>query len=375
MSDTRTIMLADPVLGTDEKRALEAVIDSNWLTMGPRVAEFERAFAKVHGVETAVAVNSCTAGLHLSLLALDIGPGDEVLVPSLTFVASVNVILYVGAKPVFVDIESPERPNISIADAQKKCTDRTKAVIVVHYGGYLVDLPAWRSFADERGLVLIEDAAHAPGVEPVGRYGDTAAFSFFTNKNMTTAEGGMVFARQESVIEKVRRLRAHGMTTDTMQRDRGHAFSYDVIMLGYNYRLDELRAAIGLVQLSHLATWNARRRELSEYYRRRFAEDLPGVSVPFQQGHETSAHLLPILLREGEDRGKVMERLRETGIQSSIHYPPVHQFTYYQKQFPGISLPKTEEFFRREITLPLHPTLTENDVDNIISAVRNALKQ
>lgn len=375
MSNPKTIMLADPVLGEAEKRALESVIDSNWLTMGPRVAEFERAFAAAHGVETAVAVNSCTSGLHLSLLALGIGPGDEVLVPSLTFVASVNVVLYVGAKPVFVDIESLERPNISIADAERKCTDRTKAVIVVHYGGYLVDLPAWRSFADERGIMLIEDAAHAPGVGAVGRYGDAAAFSFFTNKNMTTAEGGMVFARQESVIEKVRRLRAHGMTTDTLQRDRGHAFSYDVTMLGYNYRLDELRAAIGLVQLSHLPIWNARRRELSGYYRRRFAEDLPAVSVPFQQGHETAAHLLPILLREGEDRGKVMERLRQAGIQSSIHYPPVHLFNYYQKQFPGISLPQTERFFRREITLPLHPTLTEDDVDIVVGAVQNAVTQ
>jgi len=375
MSKPKTVMLADPVLGEEEKRALESVIDSNWLTMGPRVAEFEHAFAVAHGVEAAVAVNSCTSGLHLSLLALGIGPGDEVLVPSLTFVASVNVVLYVGATPVFVDILNPEQPHISIADATQKCTDRTKAVIIMHYGGYLVDLPAWRSFADERGIVLIEDAAHAPGVGAVGRYGDATAFSFFTNKNMTTAEGGMVFAREESTIEQIRRLRAHGMTTDTLQRDRGHAFSYDVTMLGYNYRMDELRAAMGLVQLSHLPTWNARRRELTEYYRRRFAENLPEVTVPFRSDHETAAHLLPILLREGEDRGKVMERLRQAGIQSSIHYPPVHLFSYYQKKLPGISLPQTERFFSREITLPLHPTLTEKEVDIVVGAVQKSVAQ
>jgi dTDP-4-amino-4,6-dideoxygalactose transaminase len=373
MSSLKKISLAEPVLGLDEKRALESVIDSNWITMGARVAEFERAFATAHNVVDAVAVDTCTAGLHLGLLALGVGPGDEVLVPSLTFVASVNVVLYVGATPVFVDIESLERPHISISDAEKKLTNRTKAIIVVHYGGYLVDLPAWRAFADAHGLALIEDAAHAPGVESVGCYGDAAAFSFFANKNMTTAEGGMVFAREPAVLDRVRRLRAHGMTTGTFERDRGHAFSYDVTMLGYNYRMDELRAAVGLVQLSRLMESNAKRRLLSNYYRRHFA-GMSSLSVPFSDGDKTSAHLLPILLAEEGRRDAVMERLRHDGIQSSIHYPPAHLFSYYRTRFPGISLPETERFFAREITLPLHPQLTESDVDCVVSAVRNALK-
>ena len=173
------ISLSTPILGEEEKRALCEVIDSGWLTMGDRVAAFEKAFAKLHGVDDAVAVNSCTAALHLSLKALGIGPGDEVLVPSLTFVATVNAVLYVGATPVFVDIEAIDIPHISIDDAKAKLTSKTKAVIVMHYGGYLVDLKAWRAFADDNGLLLIEDAAHAPAVGAVGRFSDAATFSFF----------------------------------------------------------------------------------------------------------------------------------------------------------------------------------------------------
>ena len=188
------ISLSTPILGEEEKRALCEVIDSGWLTMGDRVAAFEKAFADLHGVDDAVAVNSCTAALHLSLKALGIGPSDEVLVPSLTFVATANAVLYVGATPVFVDIDAIDIPHISIDDAKSKLTGRTKAVIVMHYGGYLVDLKAWRAFADDNDLLLIEDAAHAPAVGAVGRFSDAASFSFFSNKNMSTAEGGMVLA-------------------------------------------------------------------------------------------------------------------------------------------------------------------------------------
>jgi dTDP-4-amino-4,6-dideoxygalactose transaminase len=234
------MLLGNPVLGEEEKQALSEVIDSGWLTMGERVAAFEKAFADLHGVGNAVAVNSCTAGLHLCLTALGIGPGDEVLVPSVTFVATVNAVVYAGAAPVFVDIINRELPHISIADAEARCTLKTRAVIVMHYGGYLVDLAAWRRFADAHDLLLIEDAAHAPGIAEVGRWGDAAAFSFFTNKNMTTAEGGMVVARDPVVAQRIRQMRGHGMTKSTLERHRGHAYSYDVTMLGYNYRLDEL---------------------------------------------------------------------------------------------------------------------------------------
>lgn len=373
MNDKRMIPLFSPQLGEEEKQALCEVIDSGWLTMGEKVSAFERAFAELHGVENAVAVNSCTAGLHLSLKALNIGPGDEVVVPSLSFVATVNAVLYVGATPVFVDIQGINRPHISLEDTKERCTPRTKAVIVMHYGGYPVDLAAWRSFSDEKGLIMIEDAAHAPAVGGVGRWSDAAAFSFFSNKNMSTAEGGMIIARDASVLQRMRHLRAHGMTTDTLTRHRGHAHSYDVTMLGYNYRMDELRAAMGLVQLPRLRNWNKRRFELSKYYRQILAALLPEVVVPFDQAHETAAHLMPILLPNGIDRQRMMNRLRSDGIQTSIHYPPIHLFSYYLERFPRVNLPKTEEFCARELTLPLHPSLTEDDVKRVVESLQKTI--
>lgn len=367
------ISLGDPVLGEDEKEALGAVIDGKWLTMGERVGAFEKAFAELHGAENAVAVNSCTAGLHLCLIAFGLGPGDEVLVPALTFVATVNAIMYTGATPIFVDIEGIDLPHMSLDDGQAKCTPRTKAVIVMHYGGYLVNLPLWHSFADNHGLILIEDAAHAPATGEVGRWGDASVFSFFTNKNMTTAEGGMLLALDPSVLEQFRYLRSHGMTTNTLDRYRGHAYTYDVTMLGYNYRMDELRAAIGLVQLARLANWNARRRQLTDYYHRCLSAQRIGVSVPFSSCHETAAHLMPILLKKNVNRASVMEQLRQAGIQTSIHYPPVHLFSYYKKRFPETDLPITEEYFARELSLPLHPSLNEKDVEIVVDALRAAI--
>jgi dTDP-4-amino-4,6-dideoxygalactose transaminase len=370
---TKVISLSEPILGELEKEALCAVIDSNWLTMGDRVTQFERAFADLHGAFDAVAVSSCTAGLHLCLEALGVGPGDEVLVPSLTFVATANSVLYAGASPVFVDIESDRLPHIALEDAKAKCSPRTKAVIVMHYGGYLVDLPAWRSFADDHGLVLIEDAAHAPATGEVGRWSDASAFSFFANKNMSTAEGGMVLGREKSTLERVRRMRSHGMTTGTLDRHRGHAYSYDVTTLGYNYRMDELRAAVGNVQLKRLPEWNGRRSELALQYREKLAAVLPEINIPFTREHKTASHLMPILLPATRNREKVMAELREAGVQTSIHYPPVHKFSYYLKNFPGVRLPKTEGFCNTELTLPLHPSLTEGDVNRVVESLREAV--
>lgn len=373
MQKKTVLSLGDPVLGEEEKQALCEVIDSGWLTMGERVASFERAFADMHGMPGAVAVNSCTSGLHLCLLALGIGPGDEVLVPSLTFVATINAVLYAGATPVFVDTEAPDVPHISLTDADRKYTAKTKAVMVMHYGGYLVDLPAWRCFADDRKIALVEDAAHSPAVGEVGKWGDASAFSFFTNKNMTTAEGGMSLARDAEVLAKMRSLRAHGMTTGTLERHRGHAYSYDVTMLGYNYRMNELQAAMGLAQLVRLPQWNARRRELSAHYRKLLAEQTPTVTVPFSAAHETAAHLLAIILPEGVNRQGVMDALREAGVQSSIHYPPAHLFSFYREKIPDVSLPHTEAFCSRELTLPLHPGLDEEDVEQVVSALTQVL--
>ncbi|MGI0024285.1 MAG: DegT/DnrJ/EryC1/StrS family aminotransferase, partial [Nitrososphaera sp.] len=356
-TDDKRILLATPVVGQEEKLALCRIIDSGWLTMGEHVSAFEEAFARLHGAGSAIATGSCTAGLHMCLAALDIGPGDEVLVPSLTFVATVNAVLHVGATPVFVDIEQDDLPHMSLADAETKCTHKTKAAIIMHYGGYLMDTRAWRSFTNTYNLRLIEDAAHAPGSDGIGHWSDAAVFGFFSNKNMTTAEGGMIIGINADVRERIRSLRTHGMTTDTLKRDRGHAYSYDVTLLGYNYRMDELRAAVGITQLPHLTRWNARRRELSALYRQRLAQHVPDIVVPFSDDWKTAAHLMPILLPMGTDRHSIMECLNRRSIQTSIHYPPVHQFSYYRRRFPSLRVLKTESFCEREMTLPLHPLL------------------
>lgn len=368
------LLVSEPCLGEAEKTALVQVVDSGWITMGDRVRSFERAFAEEHGVADAVAVNSCTAGLHLAVEALGIRPGDEVLVPSLSFVATANCILYAGATPVFVDIESTERPLMSLADAARKCTQRTRAVIVMHYAGCVADGDAWRKFAEERRLYLIEDAAHAAGAHRAGTFGDAAAFSFFGNKNMTTAEGGMVFARDRAVLERMRQLRGHGMTSDTRQRLAARAPSYDVTMLGWNYRMDEFRAAIGLVQLQFLRRWNERRANLARLYRSALAERCSGVCVPFSDAdRQSSHHILPAVLPDGSDRDAVMTRMREAGVQTTVHYPPIHRMSFYRDQLPPQHLPVTESFSRRELSLPLHPKLEGSDVENVVSALADAL--
>lgn len=373
------LLVAEPWLGEDEKAALADVVDSGWITMGDQVRAFELAFAEAHGASDAAAVSSCTGALHLAMAALDIGPGDEVLVPSLSFVATANSVLYAGAEPVFVDIESLDVPVISYADAAAKCTPRTKAVVVMHYGGYLVDPHRWRSFAQSHGLLLIEDAAHAVGLDrgpgAAAVYGDLAAFSFYGNKNMTTAEGGMIIAREPDMLDRVKQMRSHGMTTGTMQRLAGHDLTYDVTMLGYNYRMDELRAAVGLVQLRSLRQWNDRRAMLAATYRQLLQLRCPEVAVPFTSPRPSCHHIMPVVLPDGADRQLVADRLREAGIRTTVHYPAIHRFSWYQTHIASPRLPRTEEFCRRELTLPLHPKMDERDVEAVTLALAEALRR
>ncbi len=367
------LLVAAPIVGTQEKAALSEVIDSGWLTMGDRVRSFEQAFAKAHGAQDSVAVNSCTAALHLILQALGIGPGDEVLVPALTFVATSNCVLYVGATPVFVDIESTDVPLMSLQEAEARCTARTKAIILVHFGGYLADRAAWQPLARRKGLMLIEDAAHAPGLKEAGTFGEAAAFSFYGNKNMTTAEGGAIIARDPALLETMRQARGHGMTSGTHQRLNSRTPHYDVTMLGFNYRMDELRAAIGLVQLNSLASWNEARRHLVDQYRRLIAERCPAVKVPFAAPRTSSHHLMAVLLPTGLARQDVIDHLRTRGIQTTIHYGPVHQLTLYRQLCPGVHLPRTEDFAQRELTLPLHPAMDADDVEMVVAALADAV--
>ena len=370
----KELPLAPPTLGAEERDALARVIDSGWITMGECVGQFEEIFAAAHGIEHGVAVSSATAGLHLALAACGIGEGDEVIVPALTFVSTANAALHAGGRPVLAEIESIDRPLISLEDVQRRITTNTRAIVVVHYGGWLCPMKDWRALADKNGLKLIEDAAHAPGMNGVGRHSDAAVFSFYGNKNMTTAEGGMVLTRDEDLAGRIRRLRSHAMTTLTLDRHAGHAFSYDVTDLGYNFRIDELRAALGLVQLERLAQWNDKRRELVGKYRDAFNQSNIGIRLPFNADELTSGHLCPALLPEGCDRQRIMSGLREEKIHSSVHYPPIHRFSFYRELLGEQRLPVTEEFTARELSLPLHPALTHEDVDRVVSTLASLLE-
>jgi dTDP-4-amino-4,6-dideoxygalactose transaminase len=333
------------------------------------VRAFEKAFAEVHAAPDAVAVNSCTAGLHLALQALGIGPGDEVLVPSMSFVATASAVMYTGARPVFVDIESPETPLMSAADAAAKCTSRTKAAIVMHYGGYLADGSIWRDLARSHSIFLIEDSAHAIGNGRVALFSDVAVFSFYGNKNMTTGEGGMILSADAAVLERTRKARGHGLTTDTLQRLHGRPATYDVTTLGYNYRMNELNAAIGLVQLNKLDHWNRRREQLTIDYRELMAEMCPHIQIPFAANWRSAHHILPALLPAHVDRDRLMSMLRTMGIQTSFHYPPIHLLSLYRSMYPDLHLAHTEAFGSRELTLPLHPKMRAVDVDRVIRAL------
>jgi dTDP-4-amino-4,6-dideoxygalactose transaminase len=366
------LLVSEPNLGADEKAALAEVIDSNWITMGGRVRAFEQAFADMHGAAEAVAVSSCTAALHLALDALEIGRGDEVLVPSLSFVATANSVVYCGAQPVFVDIESFDRPLMDPADAAGKLSPRTRAVVVMHYGGMLCDPAVWRDFADRHGLMIVEDSAHAVGAERGKVYGDAAAFSFYGNKNITTGEGGMVISHDPVVTERIRRKRGAGMTSGTYQRLGLRAGSYDVTMLGYNYRMTELNAAIGLKQLEKLADWNRRRRDLMAAYGNAIARICPDVRFPFCDATATP-HIMAAVLPAYADRMAVMGGLRDDGVQTSMHYPPIHTLSWYRERFPDIRLPTTEAFAALELTLPLHAKMTPADVEHVVASLARHL--
>src|SRR2546426_2825918 len=260
-------------------------LDSAWITAGSRTQAFEKAFAELTGTSEAVAVSNGTAALFLALKALDVGPGDEVLCPSMTFVATAAAVLQCGAEPVFVDIHSLEDPTMDPDDAAQKITSRTKAILPVHYAGIPADMNRLCALAESRGLFIVEDAAHAPGAYLEGRacgsFGQAGCFSFFGNKNITTAEGGMITTTDSRLAARLRLLRSHGMTVTSWDRDKGRPAQYDVLELGYNFRFDDIRAAVGLAQLAKLEHFNRQRAKLVQRYNRRFAEANLKVILPF----------------------------------------------------------------------------------------------
>jgi dTDP-4-amino-4,6-dideoxygalactose transaminase len=379
------IPLADIDIGQDEIAAVTDVLRSRWLSMGPVTAEFERDFAAYVGVKYAFAVTNCTAALHLAHLALGAGAGDTIVCPSLTFVATANAIRYTGATPVFADIAGEDNLNISPDDLDAKITTATKGICVVHYGGYPCDMDRIMHLARRYQLYVVEDVAHAPGaacwmsdglsgqrvLKKCGSIGDIGCFSFFANKNMTTGEGGVLTTNRDDLAEKIKLLRSHGMTSLTWDRERGHSFSYDVTALGYNYRFDEMRAAIGLVQLRKLDTNNQKRKEFVNVYRE-LLNNIENTLCPFANDNGLSSyHLFPILLGKDDMREDFMTFMKNKGIQTSIHYPSIHKFSYYRSFNKPVTVPITDSIENRIVTLPLYPSMSREKIEYIIASIKD----
>jgi dTDP-4-amino-4,6-dideoxygalactose transaminase len=366
------IPLSDLDYDQEEMDAVARVLRSKWLSMGPEVESFEGEFAALQGARYALAVSNATAGLHLAFLAAEIGPGDEVIQPALNFVAAANMTIASGATPIFADIISLAEPTIDPADVDRLITPRTKAIVVMHYGGNLCRMAELLTLCRKRNLFLIEDACHAVGARyhdalgrppdgsMAGSIGELGTFSFFANKNMVTGEGGMVVTNREDLAAKVRLLRSHGMTSVTWDRHRGHASTYGVVSHGYNYRLDELHGALGRTQLKKLLGNNERRRQLLDSYKNAI-DSLDGWIMPFGDFIEASAgHLMVAVAPTAEARAQAINRLRLAGVQSSMHYPCIADFEAFAKERTR-PLPITRGFVSRAITLPLYPTMAEND--------------
>jgi len=374
------IPFTDLRLNREDLDAVAAVLRSGWLTMGPVTAEFEQAFAAHLGCRHAVAVSSCTAALHLAYLAAGIGPGDEVVVPSFTFVATASAVLYCGATPVFADVVGLEDLGVDPEDVADKIGARTKAVACVHFAGYPAAADRLAELCAERGVALIEDVAHAPsatlGGRMLGTFGLAGAFSFFSNKILSVGEGGLLATDDDEAAALARSRRSHAMTSGTWERHSGRTTTYDVTALGYNYRLDEPRAALALSRLARLEADIERRRELVREYRRRLGA-LDGLIVPYadEDVAASSCYVMPIMLHDPERRDEFRRVLREQhGVQTSVFYPAIHELSAYRQRFPGLSLPRTELAARSEVTLPLYPHMTPEEQERVCAAVEGGLR-
>lgn len=362
-----------------EAKAAYDTIRSGWISTGPKCAELEEMFAKLLGAKYAVSVTNCTDALHLCCMLCGFGPGDEIICPSLTFAASANCIRYVGATPVFADIVGPEHINIDPADIEQKITSKTKGIVVVHMAGYPAKMDEIMEIAKKHNLKVVEDACHGPLSEykgkKLGTIGDCSAFSFFSNKNISTGEGGMFVTNSEELAAKAKLLRSHGMTTMSYQRASGHATEYDIVELGYNFRLDDIRASIAIEQLKKLPGDLEKRISV----RKRYLENLSnvkGLIIPFEDCKEfTSNYIMPVILTEGnkERRNAIREKIHEAGIQTSVHYPAIHKFSIYKDY--GVVLPQTEYVTEHEITLPMYAALTMEQVDFICDTVKKIIKE
>lgn len=363
----------------EEENAVLETLRSKWISMGPKTVEFESKFCEMLNVKYSIAVANCTVALHMALKILDIKENDEVIVPSLTFVATVNAVRYVNAIPVFCDVKSTEDLTIDPDMFEKLITKKTKAIIVMHYAGFPCQMEAIKDIAKKHNIKIIEDACHAPLSEykgkMLGTIADIGCFSFFSNKNISTGEGGMLVTYNEDYYTKAKLIRSHGMTTLSYERSKGHSTSYDVVDLGYNYRMDDIHSTIGIVQLTKLRQDLIKREKIRELYVKKLS-NIESVIVPFVDNKEfVSNYILPIVLSNStsQKRDIVRDKLHSCGIQTSVHYPAVHRFTIY-KEFK-CHLPKTEYITDNEITLPMYSSLKESDVHYICTKLGEILRE
>ncbi|HVS84124.1 MAG TPA: DegT/DnrJ/EryC1/StrS family aminotransferase [Gaiellaceae bacterium] len=374
------LVFGQPALGEEEVEAVSEVIRSRWIGQGPKCAEFEERFAELVGARHAVSVSSCTAGMHLALAALGIGPGDEVITTSLTFVATLNAVLHTGAEVVLADVD-PETYALDPRLAAEKVTERTKAIMPVHFAGHPVDLDAFRALGEEHGLAIVEDAAHALpalyGGEPIGRRG-IACFSFYANKNVTTAEGGMVTCEDDELAERLEVLRLHGLSRDAWKRFRSKKVVYsDAIELGFKYNLTDLQAALGLVQLRRLDEFMDVRRRICAVYDEELA-GVPGLRLPVRPWTDELRHAHHLYIVEvdpeefGCDRDELLAGLRAENIGAGIHYRAAHLHPYYRRtlDLPDGALPVAERLSAQVLSLPLSAAMTEEDAARVALAVR-----
>ncbi|WP_054956210.1 DegT/DnrJ/EryC1/StrS family aminotransferase [Paenibacillus dakarensis] len=370
----KLIPVLQPCIGQEEIDAVSEVLRSGWLGLGPKTEQFEQEFARFVGSRFAVALNSGTAALHLAVEILGIGPGDEVIVPSITFISTVHAVSYVGATPVFADIDK-HTMNISPADIERKITDKTKAIIAVHMGGHPCDMDAIHELAKSRGIKVIEDAAHACGAEykgsKIGSVSDLTCFSFHAVKNLTSGEGGAITCNTEWMNRKLREKRWVGISRDTWIRssnERVYAWQYFVEGVGYKYHMSDMQAAIGLVQLRKLDALNGRRREIAQCYLREL-KDLEWIELPEEQPESRSSwHLFQIKFKEESFRDRMIVHLQEHNIATGVHYYPCHLHPCYLHLKAVV--PLSSEIWKTILTLPIHPNITEEDQERIINRIR-----
>lgn len=382
-TEPRYLPFSEPWIGEEEIQAAVECLRSGWLTSGPKVAEFESAFAHYVGAPHALAVNSCTSALHLALEAVGVKPGDEVITSPITFAATAAVIEHLGAKPVLVDVE-PDTLNLDASLLPAAITSRTRALLPVHFAGQPCDMGPVLETAHDHGLAVVEDAAHAlPATyegRRVGTIGDITCFSFYVTKTITTGEGGMATTADPDLAERMRVMRLHGMSKDAWKRyTRDGSWFYEITAPGFKYNLPDLLAAIGLPQLERSDAFLARREAIARAYDDALA-GLPGVQTPtVRPGREHAWHLYVIQIdpeTAGADRDTVIRELTARGIGTSVHFIPLHLHPYYRDKYDyrPDDFPRAHAAFRRLVSLPLFPKMTDADVERVISAVRDIVE-